>query len=80
MQKFGIFDLVEKLAPAEKLLKNVLTPTKTENLTDKKGEKPLEKPPTSSQKKPSKSSVDSLLCMLKKHDEISKRIDKNNKK
>ena len=77
MDKFGIFDLIEKISPLKDALKPLATQEekqidtaapaaeKTENLTS-----------------PTKNaySQKAVYAFIKRHDEISKRIDKNLKK
>ncbi len=71
MQKFGLFDLIEKLLPLEKTLKN-LNPS-----CEKESEKPTENV-KKFQENPSKiKGYAPYYLLIKKHEEISKRIDKN---
>lgn len=63
MEKFGIFDLINKLTEQNKA-QNTVTFCKPNN---------LEKTETSS-----RHAYKSTVALLKRHDEISKRIDKNN--
>ena len=69
MEKFSMFDVISKLAPLEKVVKSL-------NLAPKKEEEKSETLPSSDIKKPNTV----ILNLLNKHNEISKRIDQNNKK
>lgn len=87
MQKFGIFDVIDKIAPAEKLFKAFLGGNKerkeqlNENLlNDSNSTKTVQTIKRNNVlKNDKKSNINSFLSMIKKHDEISKRIDQNNK-
>lgn len=72
MEKFGIFDIIDKLTSQKK--QPTLPPS---------NETGNQKPPApvNSPKKETKKSnaYMSTLALIKKHDEISKRIDRNNK-
>ena len=71
MQKFSLFDLIEKLSPLEKTLKNLNS--SLEKVEDNQAEKviiPQKNPPKTKDFAP-------YYLLIKKHDEISKRIDKN---
>ncbi len=73
MQKFGLFDLIEKLSPLEKTLKNL-------NLFQKQStDKQLENPKKSQEKPVKTNSSAPYYLLIKKHEEISKRIDKSSK-
>jgi hypothetical protein len=69
MEKFSMFDVIEKLAPLEKVVKSL-------NLFDKKEEKTL---PKQNANPPKKTSPSAIYNYINKHNEISKRIDLNNK-
>lgn len=74
MQKFGLFDLIDKLAPLKKAIDTITTKTPPANdfnkvLSNNTMEKPVKK-----------ANVQPILSLIKRHDEISKRIDKNLKK
>ena len=72
MQKFGIFDLIEKLLPLEKAVKNIVNTKETSNDAPvKNNENNRENPPKTPNLAP-------YLSYVKRHDEISKRIEKNN--
>lgn len=71
MQKFGLFDLIEKLLPLEKTLKNI-------NYShEKKGEKSMENVKKFQEKPTKTKGYATYYLLIKKHEEISKRIDKN---
>ena len=72
MQKFGLFDLIEKLLPLEKAVKNFNEKKETEN--------PLPQKTTENNQKvmPKQQNLAPYLSYVKRHDEISKRIEKNN--
>lgn len=73
MEKFGIFDVIEKLSPlkktAETLLPAIEKLQQTKKQSDKKTEQNLKNKPYNA----------SILAYIKRHDEISKRIDSKNK-
>lgn len=77
MDKFGIFDLIEKISPLKDALKPILSPSekKTENNENKDLHTPL-----NSEKNKATFSREAVYAFLKKHEETSKRIDKNLKK
>ena len=64
-----MFDVIEKLAPLEKVVKSL-------NLFDKKEENPSLPQKTN---QPKKTSPSAIYNYINKHNEISKRIDLNNK-
>ena len=74
MQKFGLFDIIEKLAPYEKTIKSLF------NQKTQADKKPTTCTPLPTENDSKKYGYASLCQLLKRHDEISKRIDKNNKK
>lgn len=74
MQKFGLFDLIEKLAPLQKAISSIEnttknTPKKTEQNVNNSVEKPTKK-----------ANVSSVIFLINRHNEISKRIDMSAKK
>lgn len=74
MQKFGLFDLIDKLAPLKKVIDGVNNfsqpPKKTEQeFSNNITEKPAKK-----------ANVQPVLSLIKRHNEISKRIDDKLKK
>ena len=70
MQKFGLFDLIEKLIPLEKANNNVSN--NTPNATDT----PIKNTKNSQENPPKTSNLAPYLSYIKRHNEISKRIDK----
>ena len=70
MQKFGLFDLIEKLLPLEKAVKNS-TPS-TNNSTGT----PTKNTQNSHENPPKTKNLAPYLSYIKRHEEISKRIDK----
>lgn len=73
MQKFGLFDLIEKLSPLEKALKSIPT------LSKKQPAETAKNPKNSQVNPPKIKSTAPYYLLIKKHEEISKRIDKNSK-
>ena len=74
MQKFGLFDLIDKLAPLQKAINAINNNYNTQ---------PKNSAPTPDNHKENhakKANVSSVILLIKQHDEISKRIDKNLKK
>ena len=71
MQKFGLFDLIEKLLPLEKAVKNFTENKEKENSLPQKSTE-------NNQKDMPKQNLAPYLSYVKRHDEISKRIEKNN--
>ena len=71
MQKFYLFDLIEKLLPLEKTLKNLNEVAKNESKS------PAEKAENTPPPKPKTKGISTYYLLVKKHDEISKRIDEN---
>lgn len=79
MDKFGLFDLLNKLqinekqsAAFQKILTSLLSSNVQKNTDKEKGESPkiIEPPPHLKS--------DAILSVIKKHDLISKQIDKDN--
>lgn len=67
MQKFGLFDVIEKILPLTKAINGA------EDAPAVKESKPI----NSQQKKPTnQSNFAPYYSLIKRHDEISKRIDK----
>ena len=74
MQKFGLFDLIDKLAPLQKVVNSITNNAQT--------------PPQNSQQNPNKTvenptkkaNISSVISLINRHNEISKRIDNNLKK
>ena len=73
MQKFYLFDLIEKLLPLEKTLKNLNTSSVKESEKPKENVKKFQENPAKTQ------GYAPYYLLIKKHDEISKRIDENAK-
>ena len=73
MQKFGLFDVIEKILPLSKAINEKTTNEKSPQQNDKQKNIPTHKIP-------SKNNNFAPYCaLMKRHDEISKRIDKQNK-
>ena len=73
MQKFGLFDLIEKILPSENGNKSSVLDLKTQQSNRiENQQKPTTKPLT-------KKNFAPLFEFIKRHDEASKRIDKNSK-
>lgn len=70
MQKFGLFDLIEKLLPLEKAVKNSTPSTNSTAVT------PAKNTQNSRENPPKTSNLAPYLSYIKRHEEISKRIDK----
>ncbi len=73
MQKFGLFDVIEKLAPVEKVVKNLFNSSAKPNVPPQNNAENIAKNPSK------KKNYAPLYELMKRHDEISKRIDQNNK-
>ena len=73
MQKFGLFDVIEKIAPYEKAVKNI-----SNNVLPK--QETLKNTPKTAEKPTKKVDYAPVYNLMKKHEEMSKRIDKNNEK
>ena len=72
MEKFGLFDIIEKLAPLKNSVKTVLPAIeKLATITAKPEEKKAEIKP--------KTALPSALDYIRRHEQMSKRIDQNNK-
>ncbi len=70
MQKFGLFDLIEKFLPQNKATNaNYLN-------TEKPVPTSAQKPKISQENLPKSKSFAPYYLLIKRHDEISKRIDK----
>lgn len=81
MDKFGLFDMLNKLQINEKqstafqkILTSLLTSNGQKNTEKEKGESPKTTEP------PPYFKSDAILSVIKKHDLISKQIDKDNNK
>ncbi len=70
MQKFGLFDLIEKLLPLEKAVKNSTPSVNSTAVT------PAKNTQNSHENPPKTSNLAPYLSYIKRHEEISKRIDK----
>ena len=71
MEKFGLFDVIEKLAPLKKTAESILPVIKNLQENAKKTNPAPAKPKAYSPNA-------SILSYIKRHEEMSKRIDKNN--
>ncbi len=78
MDKFGIFDILTKLASNEKATNGIINAVKNVSSNLKNNENIVVK--KSENSKEPKFSKSAILSVLKKHEELSKQIDKNNKK
>ena len=73
MEKFGIFDLINKLTPQNNGQTN-------QNLHQPVNNNPNAKNQQNDKKQVKSSAYLSTVALLKRHEEISKRIDKNNRR
>ena len=73
MEKFGIFDLINKLTPQNNGQTN-------QNLNQPVNNNPNAKNQQNDKKQVKSSAYLSTVALLKRHEEISKRIDKNNRR
>ena len=82
MDKFGIFDVLTKLSSNNDAKNGIMNAVKdlSLNLTNAPRFTPLESAKKEQSSKKPKYSHDAILQLLKRHDELSKQIDKNNKK
>ena len=74
MQKFGLFDLIEKLAPLQKAITSIT------NNSQQPTQNSSQNPNKSVEKPTKKANVSSVIFLINRHNEISKRIDKSIKK
>lgn len=82
MEKFGLFDLIEKLSPLKNTAQSLLPMIeKVSSAVGVKPPKDNQKPITPENKpKPSRPSTAPALAYIKRHEEMSKRIDLTTKK
>ncbi len=69
MEKFGLFDVIEKLAPLKKSASNLLPIFENLKTNAPKKEEPKKE-------KPLKKSTAPVLDYIRRHEEMSKRIDR----
>ena len=77
MDKFGIFNLIEKLSPLKEALKPLTSQVENKAENSELSKEKVEK---LSIKTENNYSHKAVCDFIKRHDEISKRIDKNLKK
>ena len=71
MEKFGLFDIIEKLSPLKKTIETILPSViNATNSNPKKGqEEKLKRPSTAP-----------ALAYIRRHEELSKKIDNKNRR
>ncbi len=70
MEKFGLFDIIEKLSPLKKTIETILP--SVINATNSNSKKTQEE-------KPKRPLTAPALAYIRRHEELSKRIDDSNK-
>ena len=78
MDKFGIFDILTKLASNEKATNGIINAVKSVSSNLKNNENTIAK--KSENSKEPKFSKSAILSVLQKHEKLSKQIDAKNKK